>query len=276
MDYYCTDTKRVNIISELNSLDYATISGETTDYRSFINFSTGHAYRVTSLLSKKPNGLQLEEEVAKEQADQLIQDLNIANMQLNGEYIASECIGSELNNDEQCYVFIYTRNVDGIPFTYAYSHAGDTTTADALYIAPIPQETIEIYINDTGIVEFTWSNKYVETDYVSNNVKLLPFEEVRRVFLQQMKMEGHGRNNWYGNNGTISDTINVYRSSLGMMVTLDKDNPNTYLAVPVWDFFVTSEKEYTDGKIEEDDKIDYSILTINAIDGSIINRYFGY
>lgn len=50
-----------------------------------------------------------------------------------------------------------------------------------------------------------------------------------------------------------------------------KDNPNRYQLVPVWDFIGsrTIGQEYCN---ETND----SLLTINAIDGTVIDRDYGY
>jgi hypothetical protein len=55
----------------------------------------------------------------------------------------------------------------------------------------------------------------------------------------------------------------------------DKNNIDNCLIVPVWDFFgrITQERN---GEISSDPNLHYSQLTINAIDGSIINRQRGF
>jgi hypothetical protein len=70
------------------------------------------------------------------------------------------------------------------------------------------------------------------------------------------------------------------------MRIIDKNNSGEYLYVPVWDFYgrvITEHKQGTGetGVFDEPNKwtereLGYSLLTINAIDGTIINRAQGY
>ena len=78
------------------------------------------------------------------------------------------------------------------------------------------------------------------------------------------------------------DSVDVYvtRVALGYTRVASKNAPDEYLLVPVWDFFGyltkniqgwpnANERSTTLADVD-------SLLTINAIDGSIINRGFGY
>ena len=56
-------------------------------------------------------------------------------------------------------------------------------------------------------------------------------------------------------------TYTVNQIKLGYMRVRSKNAPDTYELVPVWDFF-TDDFE--------------SLLTVNAIDGTIIDRNYGY
>jgi hypothetical protein len=74
-------------------------------------------------------------------------------------------------------------------------------------------------------------------------------------------------------------TFNVKRIELNLMAIPEKDNLENYITVPVWDFIADQEYEevYIDqeGYAVEGDK-DISIITINAINGTVINREQGY
>jgi hypothetical protein len=47
------------------------------------------------------------------------------------------------------------------------------------------------------------------------------------------------------------------------------DSNDEYMAIPVWDFINEGSGEYNSGRAS-------TYLTINAIDGSVINRDLGY
>ena len=56
-------------------------------------------------------------------------------------------------------------------------------------------------------------------------------------------------------------TIEIERIELGLMRVLEPDSLDTGVVVPVWDFYGKSGETY---------------ITINAVDGSIIDRRVGY
>ncbi len=172
------------------------------------------------------------------------------------------------SKDNQCYIFYLSNTICGIPFTYVQKAEGEFMTDEKPYAPPVFQETIEVHVNDNGVVYFRWDNPYEQAEYVSDNVELLDFEEIKGIFLDQMKRVGQGRNEWYPSNGKTDDTINIDKVELGMMVTIDKDAPNRFISIPVWDFFASSS--------DLGEELNYSILTINAIDGSFFNRNLGY
>lgn len=71
-------------------------------------------------------------------------------------------------------------------------------------------------------------------------------------------------------------TFHITRIELGLARINYKDDYNSALLVPAWDFFgyIT-----TNGEISEEEKLlanKNSFLTINAVDGSIIDRHLGY
>ena len=53
----------------------------------------------------------------------------------------------------------------------------------------------------------------------------------------------------------------------------EKDSMYTSLLIPVWDFIGTTTPG---GKPMDDNAEEYVLLTVNAIDGSIIDRTLGY
>ena len=70
----------------------------------------------------------------------------------------------------------------------------------------------------------------------------------------------------------------------GYMQVKLKKIMNTFIIVPVWDFFGLSKKLYTENIsnwTQEDgwlisDNLAISHITINAVDGSVIDRDLGY
>ena len=78
----------------------------------------------------------------------------------------------------------------------------------------------------------------------------------------------------------VTEVLTENSVMLGLMRIMEKDNPDTGLLIPVWDFFGDVTVEHTDdsGQKRTDISTDsyQSLLTINAIDGSIIDREIGF
>ena len=68
--------------------------------------------------------------------------------------------------------------------------------------------------------------------------------------------------------------ITVTAVRLGLMRIIEKDNNDTAYLVPVWDFFGTYDSDGGTLVIGEDGY--ETLLTINAVDGSVIDRTLGY
>jgi len=70
--------------------------------------------------------------------------------------------------------------------------------------------------------------------------------------------------------------IGINTIKLGMMRVMKKNEPGKYLYVPVWDFLGNRTDMDETGRTHALPFGDQSYATINAIDGSFINRDWGY
>jgi|GEM_PF-2300568 hypothetical protein len=194
----------------------------------------------------------------------------------------------------QCYHIYYTRSVEGVKTTYR------TTNMDAFLMngrmaekaavmeqyAPFwPQESVEMIITDSGIQHVRWEMPTQQAEMLNTNVQLLSFDEIQRIFETQMTIEGLWTNP--ADTGIISREIVITRIALGMMQIREKDTYDGLLMVPTWNFFGYETYTYAapveggynldaENKYVNDQLAGHSFLTINAIDGSIINPVLGY
>ena len=77
----------------------------------------------------------------------------------------------------------------------------------------------------------------------------------------------------------MSKTINIDRIELGLMRITDPATRSAGLVIPVWDFFGNVTTAFKNGEksySELDDDPLNSVLTINAIDGTLVDRSIGY
>jgi hypothetical protein len=220
-----------------------------------------------------PRGMTTAYEDAEKIVMQALSDLGIRDMQIAGVGSAIFCrdFNEDMNDNTykatapQCYVFSLLRTVGGIPISQIEASTPLDTDDPNVSAPPEPDyaymaepESMEIYVDDTGIVSFDWRNPVRIESVLSENVTLLPFEDVVRRAKDNM---------FYKNYTAYGSTANIKidKIQLNIMRIMRQDKPGEYLIVPVWDF-VGKQSGFGD----------QSFVTINAIDGSNIRRDWGY
>lgn len=140
-------------------------------------------------------------------------------------------------------------------------------------------EAYEAIIQDhafqCALVDMTYSNPYTIGNIKTENLNLLSFSEIMKIY-EKMMVVTNADNMQYEN----SRVYNIDRIVLGYARIYEPStDAHTGILIPVWDFFgsMTSESEYN-GETESNTSKDpnESFLTINAVDGSIIDRNLGY
>lgn len=223
-------------------------------------------------------------EQAQKQAQALLEQLGFENMQLSLACSAYQdaLMQETITDAPQCYVFYFTRNVQGVPITYQESRLDSDALAEQ-YAPYWGQESVRVAVDDSGLVEFYWAAP-METKEVRNaNVELLPFGEIQKIF-----QENIARNVDFINENTevIHRDFHINRIVLGLTKVREKDAQNGFTLIPTWSFFGYEVDRY--GKADEggyvldennehkEESVGRSFLTINAIDGSIIDPKLGY
>jgi hypothetical protein len=118
------------------------------------------------------------------------------------------------------------------------------------------------YINDSGVLQFLLLNALEPGEVINDNVGILSIDKVKDIFGDQVFY------NYYASDDRPL-TINVDKIELSYFIQSVKDQQGVFRVIPVWDF-LSSENA------AEGDSYTYSVLTINAIDGSVIDRNLGY
>ena len=143
-------------------------------------------------------------------------------------------------------------------------------------IEPWTYEHLSIVISKEGLEELSYGSPYELGEVQVENVKLLDFEEIAQIYSQMMQYKLSGELE----GGYIkSCKVNVNRVTLGYsrIYSPTQDNRSGVL-VPVWDFFGNYERTLNEGEgpADTDTERYNSLLTINAVDGSVIDRGLGY
>ena len=180
--------------------------------------------------------------------------------------------GTRSGNLIKAYQFQYVRQIDGVPVTYTSTETamdwGDSTVWSWDY------ETMTLVVDDGGIAGMSWHAPYKLTETITDNTAMLPFSRIREVF-EKMILIDHSDDAEEG-----GADINITEVRLGLARIWEQNNLKNGLLIPVWDFFGTRTVYFEDKdgqpKSYTDQWPGQTLLTVNAIDGSIIDRSEGY
>ena len=159
------------------------------------------------------------------------------------------------------YILTYMRTVDGV-----FVNPNDGVKhLDVSYITEWPVEEIEILINDSGIVGFEYVAPLTLTEVVVDDTHMKTYEDIIKTFEDMVAIK----------HATQSEDekreITVDRVTLSYARICEEDSLTKGLLVPVWDFQGKSKLIKHGNSYTTND-----VMTINAIDGTVIDRALGY
>lgn len=196
------------------------------------------------------------------------------------------------------FSFNYIRQTQGDPtgeaavFTKIYCGVQETYAIPINAVKPMEYgvswepEWVEVYLDEGYNVRFiNWLHPSVMGNIVNENVALLSFEQVQGIIRDTLRYYVPDFPLW---DGVQHRTLVIERIVLGMMRVKVADSADDYVLIPVWDCFGyiidhyasqdTSEyvlDQNNNATVDERGGVG-SFFTINAIDGSIIDRRLGY
>lgn len=180
---------------------------------------------------------------------------------------------SQGNLMEYGYRFYYTRVLNGIPVSYVYVQGGADTESrvqTTMYAPVPPYEKLFIDVGENGIFQIQLQHPLQIGD-VMGEAALLPFDQIMEVFgrIAPLSIAANELNSKFGKK--YVNNLYIKEIRLGYMCTMDRNRPKRHLLIPVWDFY--GEREFRDGYYTFDNQ---SLFTINAMDGTVIDRDYGY
>lgn len=168
----------------------------------------------------------------------------------------------------------YTRDIGGFPVTDEEDMGGNLESIDAT-TETWCYERIEIIVNAEGLQQAEIINLYDIEEQQVENVQMLSFPEIAGIFEQMLQI----RNADLGESETLR-SYQIDRVELGYMRVYDPGaDSRSGLLVPVWDFFGKLYGEYNyEGESGSFMTVrpQNSFLTVNAADGTVVNRGLGY
>lgn len=184
------------------------------------------------------------------------------------------------NGPGDYYHIVCVKEYSGLLETFAPYATDNTFLDDELYDCEWTPEYIDFNINDDGIRRAVWNAPTKVTEVKDNMLTLLDFSQIQNKFLEHISLQEA----WFDpESGIISRNIEITKARLGIMKI--KMMSGMYEMVPVWDFFGYSTDKYAEqqpGGYELDENMEYrnpelrSFITINAVDGTVIDRSKGY
>ena len=182
-------------------------------------------------------------------------------------------------------VAIFTKTYGNVAVNYIREYASRVNKSES-YDLDWSTEYLFVPVSRWGIASFVWESVSDSGKVLNENVALLPFSDIQA---QARKAFSYvSLPDIFTSSTKLASRAIVTEIRLGMMVVKTQDSASGYMAIPVWDFYGywydRYESEARSGWVlDENNEVcrDYypgatSLLTLSAIDGSIIDRGAGY
>ena len=250
-------------------------------YRPTLDGMSFREYRDAKIhkpLMEAPEGVNMSRDEAQYKAKEIASALD------SGLGLAYTGVAATMSGeDEYVWQMVFTRTVNGFNMPYeTHEHGGNESTemADPLVL----YEKMTIFIDDKGLAGFEWNAPMRMDQIVNDNVVILPFEQLQETARAALLLHFNELSEKYSDQVThVSVHINYI--TLGLARINKKDARGKYQLIPVWDFYGVQINNMADTgdnmkkRFAEQDANSYShfsMITINAIDGSVIDRNVGY
>lgn len=210
---------------------------------------------------------------SEESAKVLVQD-TLEALGMNNWKIYS-CTPIELENHVAYYHILCQNSYDGFPVTVLpqLENIGGEEYAARYYY-----ESLEFDVSNGKIGFVAWESPMDQIAIENQNVSTLSFEEIMKRFQTQMEVQYTENNIGEGElpeNENRRYLIQVNRIEQELVRIKVPDNEKEFYLVPAWNFYgtINGQEAEEEGGITS---LDSPLLTLNAVDGTVINTYLGY
>ncbi len=213
--------------------------------------------------------LSVTREDAETQAKELIASLGF------DDFAFVKCYGmNAYMNEPQDYTPVWT-----CIFTRAFGAAQTTYTSNASggngYAAPFQSEVLYVMIDDNGLYYLRYEGPIEVLETVTESAALMPFSEIQTIFERMVVLKDNEADHPLESVNEHTDHYYITEVRLGLVAIREQDK-DTALLVPAWDFLGYLERTFPSETHTDYTSQTHSFLTVNAIDGSIIDRTLGY
>jgi hypothetical protein len=274
-----TDLGAENLANIVISNGSDEVSGGSSFPSGSVMFGNGITGGVSSMIDEEkrevtkedavPAGVIITREEAVAQAEAMLVKLGLTDM-----HLALTIPAFVDNPSKQFWMFMYVPTVNGIPIaTYKLNRNAfyvTQSTSNEEYNSVFSSPVVTFQIDDSGIW-MQWAGPIDIQETLNENAVLLPFEDIQARIKQQLPIKYAARE------GVTQ--VHVTRIELNYMRARIKDTQDGYMLLPVWDVIGYNDEPLTGTakgpKANPEDFLE-TLLTISAIDGSVLDRRLGY
>ena len=195
----------------------------------------------------------------KKYCDNLVKKLDADHLSINR---------AQIDEEHNAYRLIYTRNMNGLAENYITSYYAPTPTDSegGEYIPLWGRESLIVDIKDGKIAMIDWENSS-EVEQITENAKVLDFEQILNIAKKQLEYIVSSKTQNNAIDDGIKEGIGIDRIELCYTKMLVQNSYDKYQLIPTWSFW-----GYDNSMPERE----ICFLTINAIDGSVMDYNNGY
>ncbi len=252
-------------------LDYRN-SAAYINFGSFASFPVLNDADITeealSIVGLKPSEARqkIQDLLDRTGSNMVVDSVYLQNDEQNGNY------GEAARPAEQyAYKVFCVRTVDGVSSSYV--GGGSKPDVNDTMAPYWHYESLDIMINSEGIIKLEWLAPIEVVETVNEDAQLKPFSEIREIFENMMGIKYEPQAELSGDKYNFE----INRVTLSLHRIVEKNSNESGLMVPAWNFYgklnVTPSSGSSTGIVEY---LGESYMTINAIDGSIIDTSKGY
>lgn len=201
-------------------------------------------------------------------AERLLEQLGIAEeMAVSDVFLSPGYYLDGSGTEVWCYAVFCTRVISGVPCA---SLPNAQVSTDERTQAEWGYESLQMTVTDEGISFFQWFAPLNVIGTESESAALKPFSEIAEIAESTLPLayETHTARSYIEKTNVVVDRV-----TLSLQRISDQSQFDGGLLVPVWNFYGS----YTDSRIHDEiETICGTMLSINAVDGSVIDVRAGY
>ncbi len=178
---------------------------------------------------------------------------------------------AEQEPESQAYIFRLVRVLNGVE-TESCHDSSETSTDGLSFGKEWYYEEMTIAVDDEGIFSIYWMAPLEITEILTQDTIILPFSDIEAIFEKMVVISNMDRYI----NPDREQRMDITKVKLSLQRIMEQDSFTTGLLVPVWNFYGTMTSWNSDNEERTNDMEYMPLLSINAINGSIIDVFKGY